>query len=171
MNMPLPATREEARAIGDVVLVGADASEPKLIEAMRARPRWAAVHLACHGIPDARYPEECALALTSSATEDGRFTSLDVLAIDVSADLVVLSACESGVGRAQRGEGTMSLARAFLAAGAPRVVSSLWKVDDDATTSTSAARIRASTQLRVSIVRQDAPRLVRAPRRRPGSDR
>ena len=130
---PLPATKDEVNAVGDLILIGADSTEAKLLESLRSRPRWSALHLACHGIPDARFPEECALALTATDKDDGRFTSLEVLATDVVADLVVLSACESGVGAAQRGEGAMSLARAFLAAGAPRVICSLWKVDDDAT--------------------------------------
>ena len=55
------------------------------------------------------------------------------MAVDVSADLVVLSACDSGTGAFVRGEGVLGLARAFLAAGAPTVVASLWKVPDAAT--------------------------------------
>ena len=57
----------------------------------------------------------------------------DVYGLNLRSDLVVLSACETGIGKEVRGEGLMSLNNAFLQAGAKTVVSSLWKVDDTAT--------------------------------------
>jgi len=54
--VPLPGTREEARAVGDVVLLGAEATETRLDEVVATRPRWRAIHLACHGLLDARRP-------------------------------------------------------------------------------------------------------------------
>jgi CHAT domain-containing protein len=59
------------------------------------------------------------------------------------ADLVVLSACQTAVGKESRGEGLLGLARAFMYAGAPRVIASLWKVDDAATTDLMASFYRA----------------------------
>ena len=85
---PLPATKEEVGAVGDVILLGAESTEARLLASLRSRPRWGALHLACHGMPDARFPEECALALTATDKDDGRFTSLEVLATDVSADII-----------------------------------------------------------------------------------
>jgi CHAT domain-containing protein len=74
------------------------------------------------------------LAPTQGTDESGFFSALAVLSLDLShTQLVVLSACESGRGDRERGEGIYGLRRSFLAAGAETVVSSLWRVDDAAT--------------------------------------
>ena len=57
----------------------------------------------------------------------------DILGLDLHAGLVTLSACETGLGRLERGEGVLGLTRAFMAAGAQSVVVSLWKVNDRST--------------------------------------
>ncbi len=131
--VPLPETRVEAKAVGDVLLLGREATEAGLRHAIATRPRWKAVHVACHGLVDRDRPELSALALTPSDADDGFLTAMEVVAMSVPADLVVLSACETGTGKVRRGEGLSGLMRGFLAAGAPRVVCSLWKVDDEAT--------------------------------------
>jgi hypothetical protein len=64
---------------------------------------------------------------------DGFLRLADLQALDLEAELVVLSACESGVGRSYRGEGVSGLTHGFLSAGAQRLVVSLWKVGDEAT--------------------------------------
>ncbi len=129
----LAGTREEARAFGDVVLLGSDATETGLRDALGKRARWRSVHLACHGLLDAERPMFSSLALTPSADEDGFLTALEVFRMKIPADLAVLSACETGKGKIVKGEGVIGLTRAFMFAGAPRVIVSLWQVDDEAT--------------------------------------
>ncbi|MFO0933335.1 MAG: CHAT domain-containing tetratricopeptide repeat protein [Planctomycetota bacterium] len=128
----LPASGDEARAVGDVVLVRGDATEGALVAALARPERWRSVHLACHGRFDVARPEFSALVLTPDAADDGDLTALEVSRWTVSTDLVVLSACSTGRGRVVRGEGAIGFARAFLRAGAPRVVCALWRVNDAA---------------------------------------
>ncbi len=129
----LPATRDEARAVGDRVLLGREASVSRFFEVLGERKRWRAVHFACHGFVDAVRPFDSALALSPTEESDGYLTALDLLGHRVPADLSVLSGCETGRGRLYRAEGIVGLTRAFMFAGSPRVLCSLWKVDDDAT--------------------------------------
>ena len=133
----LPHTREEAQAVGgavgDVVLLGDRATESGFLAAVAKRKRWRAVHLACHGLLDEKRPRFSALALTPDEKDDGLLTVLEVFRSRFPADLAVLSACDTGRGAVVEGEGTLGLTRAFLFAGAPRVLCSLWKVDDAAT--------------------------------------
>jgi CHAT domain-containing protein/Tfp pilus assembly protein PilF len=129
----LPATADEAKAVGGTVLLGKDATEKGLRDAVATKPRWRAVHFACHGLIDAERPAFSSLALTADGDDDGFLTVLEVFRAKIPADLVVLSACETAKGKVVKGEGIMGLTRAFMFAGAPRVICSLWKVDDDAT--------------------------------------
>ncbi|MFI5404019.1 MAG: CHAT domain-containing protein, partial [Planctomycetota bacterium] len=129
----LPGSREEAKGVGDVVLLGADATEPGFRSAVAKRPRWRAVHFACHGLVDPERPLLASLALTPGGGEDGFLTAAEVLRSRIPADLVVLSACETAKGKVYKAEGVVGFTRAFMAAGAPRVLVSLWNVDDDAT--------------------------------------
>ncbi len=123
-TVPLPATKVEAKAVGTTVLLGKEATETGLRTALAKQPRWRAVHLACHGLIDAERPYLSSLALATEKEEDGYLTVLEVFGAKCPADLVVLSACETG---------SLGLTRAFMFAGAPRVLVSLWKVDDEAT--------------------------------------
>ncbi len=129
----LPATRKEIEAVADVRLLGAQATEAGLEAALSKRTRWRALHLACHGLIDAERPLFSALALTPDAGDDGLLTCADLFGLRVFADLVTLSACDTAKGRLYRTEGILGLTRAFMFAGAPRVMCSLWKVDDEAT--------------------------------------
>jgi hypothetical protein len=130
---PLPATRQEALAVGDTVLLGEKATEAGLVEALKSEKRWRAVHLACHGLVDPERPLFSSLALTPDAEQDGFLTWLDIFRLEIPADLVVLSACETARGKMAKAEGIVGLARAFMYAGSPRILCSLWKVDDEAT--------------------------------------
>jgi hypothetical protein len=130
---PLPATRKEVEAIGTTTLLGARASEAGFETALPTSKRWRAVHFACHGLIDVERPMLSSLALSSAGEDDGFLTALEVLRMAIPADLAVLSACETGKGKVVKGEGIVGLTRAFMFAGAPRVICSLWKVDDEAT--------------------------------------
>jgi CHAT domain-containing protein len=95
------------------------------------------VHFATHGLLNSRRPELSGLVL-SLVDERGEpvngFLRLnDIYNLKLNADLVVLSACQTALGRDVRGEGLVGLTRGLMYAGAPRVVASLWKVDDAAT--------------------------------------
>jgi CHAT domain-containing protein/Tfp pilus assembly protein PilF len=129
----LPGTRAEVKALADVKLLGKDATEAGLQAALAQRARWHAVHLACHGLVDPERPTLSSLALTADANHDGFLSVLEVFRLKIPADLVVLSACETGKGKVVKGEGIVGMTRAFMFAGAPRVIVSLWKVDDAAT--------------------------------------
>jgi CHAT domain-containing protein len=138
---PLPQTRTEVEAIsaryrgGEArVLVGADATESALL-APAALRNVRILHLATHGLVDDRRPERSSLALAAptSPAEDGYLSVPEIYGLELNADLVVLSACETGLGRQVRGEGVLGLPRAFFYAGSPRVVVSLWSVADRST--------------------------------------
>jgi CHAT domain-containing protein len=131
----LPGTRDEAKAVGDVVLLGKEASEAGFRAAIAAQKgrRLRAVHFACHGLVDSEHPARSCLALTPSGNDDGYLTVGEIGRSKVAADLAVLSACDTGKGVLVRSEGLLGLPRAFMQAGTPRVLCSLWQVDDQAT--------------------------------------
>ena len=135
MLSPLPATRNEVETIGTKKLLGPQASEKGFREAVGASEGWRAVHLACHGLVNVEHPMLSSLALSRSGEDDGFVTALEILRMQIPADLAVLSACETGKGKIVKGEGIVGLTRTFMFAGAPRVICSLWKVDDEATQS------------------------------------
>jgi CHAT domain-containing protein len=90
------------------------------------------IHLAVHGFANVRHPDRAALLFLSDpkAGQDGLLQASEITQLRVSADLVVLSACDTAVGRLQGEEGIANLSRAFMLAGARTVVSTLWSVDD-----------------------------------------
>jgi len=130
---PLPATREEIEKIATTKLLGGAATEGRLRGALATKRRWQAVHFACHGLIDVEYPLLSALALTAEEEDDGFLTAQEIGRMQIPADLVVLSACETGKGKVYKSEGIVGLTRAFMFAGSPRIICSLWKVDDEAT--------------------------------------
>jgi CHAT domain-containing protein len=136
---PLPEAATESRWVGELLqaapLIGDAATE----RAVRARmPSAQIVHLATHGFAfawDAR-ARESFVALASDELHDGRLTVGEILddpALRLQAELVVLSACQTGLGDLKEAEGTVGLPRAFLARGARSVLVSLWSVSDEAT--------------------------------------
>jgi len=93
------------------------------------------LHLATHGRADNRVGDYAFLAFTEiqDSLENELLYVKDLYNLQLNADLVVLSACETGIGKLQRGEGIISLARAFAYAGAKSIVTSLWSVNDKST--------------------------------------
>ena len=132
---PLPGSRSEVEAIAKsgTKLLGKDAGEESLAKALKEQKRWRAVHIACHGLIDTDQPLESSLELSAQASSDGRLMAAEVFEMDIPCDLAVLSACQTGRGTVLKSEGLLGLTRAFMVAGAPRVICSLWKVDDQAT--------------------------------------
>ena len=126
----LPHAAEEARAVAALfanatILADADADAPSL----RAfSPHADVLHLACHGEFRSDNPMFSALHLA-----DGPFTVQDAESLQLRQGIVVLSACETGVAAYSRGDEMIGLVRAFMLAGAARVVASMWPVDDAVT--------------------------------------
>ena len=137
----LPFSRDEARAIG--LLAGAGSLRATDFQATRATVLGSAledyriVHFATHGLIDAERPELSGLVLSlvndRGAPQDGLLRLHDIFNMRLNADLVVLSACQTALGKEIKGEGLVGLTRGFMYAGAPRVVASLWQVSDVAT--------------------------------------
>ena len=93
------------------------------------------IHFATHGVMDEKNPEKSGLVLSQEnlSTEDGILRADEISGLQLNADLVVLSACQTGIGKMIRGEGMIGLSRSFMYAGAPSVVMSLWSVADQST--------------------------------------
>ncbi len=130
---PLPHAEEEAIAIAQLLntspLLGPAATETAVVEKMtKAR----IVHLATHGLLDEiedLLGMPGAIALTPSEDADGFLTSSEIIAMKLTAELVIISACNTGRGEIT-GDGVIGLSRAFIAAGVPRAIVSLWSVPD-----------------------------------------
>lgn len=95
------------------------------------------VHFATHGLIDSRQPKLSKLALSqfdaTGQPQDGFLRLADIYNLDLNADLVALSACQTALGQEVQGEGLVGLTRGFMYAGSPRVLASLWSVEDRAT--------------------------------------
>lgn len=124
------AERIGALFAGSVVLRGPDASEAAFRE---LAPRFRRLHVSTHGIVDPASPWHAGLMLSRGGPDDGCLHASEVLSVELDCDLATLSACETGLGRLYAGEGWLGLSRAFLCAGAQRVVVSLWPVHDAST--------------------------------------
>jgi CHAT domain-containing protein len=133
-GLALPWAEREARMVGQhereaTVLVRADATEGQVKSRLGT---VGLVHLATHGELSESDPLSSAILLAPGDGEDGRLEVREVFGLDLHARLVVLSACETGLGQLSRGDELVGLQRAFLYAGTPAVVTTLWKVDDRA---------------------------------------
>ncbi|MGE5278072.1 MAG: CHAT domain-containing protein [Acidobacteriota bacterium] len=111
------------------LLTGARATEAAFKRRCGSRD---VLHFATHGLVSDRQPLASSLLLSAGEGEDGYLRADEILGLDLHADLVVLSGCSTGVGEVT-GEGILGLTRAFLYAGTPSIVVSLWDVSDRAT--------------------------------------
>jgi CHAT domain-containing protein len=137
----LPFSRNEAEAIAALApasvstFLGLDATRERVLEGALADYRF--IHFATHGIVNQDVPSLSSLVLSlvdrTGRPRDGLVMLADIYDMTLNADVVVLSGCQTALGKNVRGEGPIGLARAFMFAGVPRVVASLWPVDDLAT--------------------------------------
>ncbi len=138
----LPGTRAEAEAIGAIARAGGAkseswidlaANEDKIDSADVANYRI--VHIATHGLLDVERPQftGVVLSLVGNTKADGFLRTDEIFNLKMRPSLVMLSACETGLGKEKRGEGVIGLTRAFMYAGAPTVGVSLWSVADKST--------------------------------------
>lgn len=127
---PLPEAEREARRVADLlgsdVILGSAATKA-LVQAQM--PEATVIHLAAHGLLDEEQGLSSAIALAPTETDNGLLTATEIIELSLQADLVVLSACNTGRGRIT-GDGVIGLSRAFMEAGVPSVVVSLWAVPD-----------------------------------------
>ena len=133
---PVPYTRLEVRKIAALypasdrrVYLGRKAD--KSVFKREDLESYRILHIASHAFVDDRNPSKSGIVLSSKGPlADSVLTVPEIFNLRLNADLVVLSACETGLGKLVKGEGMLGLTRAFLYAGSSRVVVSLWRVDD-----------------------------------------
>jgi tetratricopeptide (TPR) repeat protein len=132
----LAGARDEARSIsktyGVPALIGVSATEPALRRAVGSGVR--VLHLATHALFDPLFPLKSAFFL-SDGKHAHPVTAEDILKKPIPADIVVLSACETGMGKVISGDDLLGLSRSFYLGGSKAILSSLWPVDDAATKS------------------------------------
>jgi len=138
----LPFSRKEADSIERLAPAGqalkaVDFAANKATATSAEINRYRMVHFATHGLINSQHPELSGIVLSlvdeRGQPRDGFLRTHEVYNLRLSADLVVLSACQTALGKEINGEGLLSLTRGFMYAGAPRVVASLWDVRDEAT--------------------------------------
>jgi CHAT domain-containing protein len=127
---PLPGAEAEAIAIAPLLktqaITGAQGTKAQIVQKM---PQASIIHLATHGLLDDVRGLGSAIALAPSGSDDGLLTAEEIFDMKLQANLVVLSACNTGFGRIT-GDGVIGLSRALISAGVPSVIVSLWAVPD-----------------------------------------
>lgn len=140
----LPGTLDEVNLLSRIVpgaeiITGADVTEESLMDKSDsgALANYKVIHFATHGIVLPEIPELSAVVLSQfshgEGREDGYLTMSEIARLDIKADFVNLSACETGLGKVYEGEGVVGLTQAFLVAGANALSVSLWQVSDEST--------------------------------------
>ncbi|MEW6209445.1 MAG: CHAT domain-containing tetratricopeptide repeat protein [Acidobacteriota bacterium] len=138
----LPFTKQEAVAIMSLAprsqrKLAVDFEASKKTATSAALSQYRIIHFATHGLLNSAHPELSGLVLSlvdeRGQRQDGFLRLHEIYNLKLAADLVVLSACRTGLGKEIKGEGLIGLTRGFMYAGSARVMASLWKVDDEAT--------------------------------------
>jgi CHAT domain-containing protein len=138
----LPFTLQEAQAIASIVpeketkqALGFDASLKTILNA--ELDQYRIIHFATHGVLNTSHPELSGIVLSlidkSGRPQNGFLRLNEIYNLELNAELVVLSACQTALGKAARGEGLIGLTRGFMYAGAARIVASLWRINDRST--------------------------------------
>jgi CHAT domain-containing protein/tetratricopeptide (TPR) repeat protein len=138
----LAFSRQEAESIialtpKGIGLKATDFNASRDLAMSRQLSQYRILHFATHGLLNSERPELSGLVFSlidrEGKPQDGFLRLYEIYNLQLNADLVVLSACETGLGKEIKGEGLIGLTRGFMYSGAPRVVASLWNVDDLAT--------------------------------------
>jgi CHAT domain-containing protein len=135
----LPGTLKEVNALNELF----KKSRPTILYAYTEASRsvlvsdsirqYSIIHLATHGLVDEEHPELSCIYTYGTSLENDRIYSGDIYNMHLNADLVALSACQTGLGKIAKGEGLIGLSRALFYAGADNITVSLWKVSDEST--------------------------------------
>ena len=134
--MPLPASEKEVNSIAKLynfsssVFTKSNATESSF---KKLAGEFGVIHLATHAITNEDNPMFSSIAFSMEESEDGFLEAREIIKMDLNADLVVLSACNTAFSKQLTGEGMLGLTRAFFTAGVPTIISSLWDVEDYAT--------------------------------------
>lgn len=132
----LPYSRYEVEEIarlfgeGEAKLYLDDEASEENVKAEGRLSRYRIVHFSVHGLINKTHPRLSGIMLAPSKAGDGLLSAYEIFNLKLNAELVTLSACETGLGKEVKGEGIMGLMRAFMYAGTPSVMVTLWKVDD-----------------------------------------
>lgn len=132
---PLPGTKIELKQIIQLYQGAMAKYENESSETFfkKAAPAYSILHIATHGYLDNKNPMASYLLMLPDNENDGQLSVEEIFRLDLSSGLVVLSACETGLGRLSKGDELIGLSRAFIYAGTPAIVVSLWPVDDAST--------------------------------------
>ncbi len=162
--MNLRFAEREAREIQalhpqSTLLLKRDATEDK---AKGLSPQNDIIHSATHAELSEDDPLSSAILLAKGDKEDGRLEVREIFGMDLKANLIVLSACETGLGKLSSGDELVGLTRAFIYAGTPSVVASLWNVEDSSTAALMASFYKnLKTMTKVEALRQAQLQLIR----------
>ncbi len=156
----VPRLLESRREARDIAALGPDVDVALDFEANRESAMsssladYRVIHFATHGIIDNDHPELSGVVLSlfneKGEPQDGFLRLHDIYNLKLPVDLVVLSACSTALGREIVGEGLIGLVRGFMYAGSRRVLASLWKVDDEATSELMTRFYRAMFEKRLT---------------------